>query len=233
MGTNLKIKSLESLGDYLDEDLAWRKKEMLSLKLLVEKDQVNREILLRAGIALLCAHFEGFVKYSSDCYVAYVSNQKIKSSALKNNFLALKMEKAFAACATSPKHSVHTNIIDKYLHYIESNFQLNITKEKGVISTHSNPSSKELKEILATLGIESNLFETKAHYIDDSLLKNRHCVVHGERSNLEMEDFLTTFRIIMKLIEEYQQLIIQSAEDEDYLKGDSSCGIDVSGTNAN
>ena len=62
MASNIKIKTVEKLEEILLKDLAWRKKEMVSLKILVEKDQVNEPILLRAGIALLCAHFEGFIK---------------------------------------------------------------------------------------------------------------------------------------------------------------------------
>lgn len=71
MASNIKIKTVEQLEELLVQDLAWRKKEMISLKILVEKDKVNEPILLRAGIALLCAHFEGFIKRASNCYVGY------------------------------------------------------------------------------------------------------------------------------------------------------------------
>ena len=47
------------------------KKEILSLKLLIDKNDQDRNILLRAGIALLCAHFEGFIKKASNLYVIY------------------------------------------------------------------------------------------------------------------------------------------------------------------
>ena len=76
MASNIKIKTIEKLEELLLQDLAWRKKEMLSLKILVDKDQVNEPILLRAGIALLCAHFEGFIKRASNCYIGYISEQK-------------------------------------------------------------------------------------------------------------------------------------------------------------
>lgn len=64
MANNINVKTIENLEELLTQDIAWRKKEMLSLKILVEHDEVNEPILLRAGIALLCAHFEGFVKKS-------------------------------------------------------------------------------------------------------------------------------------------------------------------------
>jgi len=232
MNHKLNIKSLEDLEDFLNNDLAWRKKEMISLKMMVDKDQVNEAILLRAGIALLCAHFEGFVRYGSNCYVSYVSTQKVACESLKNSFIAMKMVKEFKSCSASEKHSVHAKLLDKYLGYKEKKFQINITDGEGVISTHSNPGSSELKEILAALGIESDLFETKAHYIDESLLKNRHKVVHGEPANLERSDFLSTFSIIMDLIENYRKLIIHSAENKDYLKGAISRGNKLPSTDA-
>ena len=97
MASNIKIKTVEKLEEILLKDLAWRKKEMVSLKILVEKDQVNEPILLRAGIALLCAHFEGFIKRASNCYIGYVAEQKQFYTDLKENFSALKMEKEFAS----------------------------------------------------------------------------------------------------------------------------------------
>ena len=37
MASNIKIKTVEQLEELLVQDLAWRKKEMISLKILVEK----------------------------------------------------------------------------------------------------------------------------------------------------------------------------------------------------
>lgn len=210
------IRTLEKLEEILDKDIAWRKKEMLSLKILVERDAVNEPILLRAGIALLCAHFEGFVKGASDAYIRYVSAQKIKLQDLKANFLSIKMREEFKSCAKSDKDSVHKKLILKHNDLLIKKFK--VSNDEKIVSTHSNPSSTELKEILETIGIDSDIFETKAHYIDSSLLSNRHKVVHGENSNIDKDDFLNTFKIIMKLIDEYKGLIAQTAEDKRYLK---------------
>lgn len=220
MASNIKIKTVEKLEELLMSDLAWRKKEMISLKILVENDEVNEPILLRAGIALLCAHFEGFIKRASNCYIGYVSEQRKPYSELKENFITLKMEKEFKSCAKSDKHSVHKKLLIKHNELTTKQFREKYDEENPFISTHSNPSSTELKEILETIGIESDLFETKATYIDSSLLEKRHNVVHGERSDLDKTDFLTTFDIILKLIEDYKELIIVAAEKKQYLRGE-------------
>ena len=220
MASNIKIKTVEKLEGLLIQDLAWRKKEMLSLKILVEKDEVNEPILLRAGIALLCAHFEGFIKRASNCYIGYVAEQKQLYTDLKENFSALKMEKEFESCAKSDKHSVHKKLLLMHDSLASKKFSEKYNEDKPFISTHSNPSSTELKEILDTIGIESDIFETKATYIDSSLLAKRHHVVHGDRSELDKDDFLTTFDIIIKLIDDYKDLIIESADKKEYLRGE-------------
>ena len=213
MASNIKIKTVEQLEELLVQDLAWRKKEMISLKILVEKDKVNEPILLRAGIALLCAHFEGFIKRASNCYVGYVSQQKKLYSELKENFTALKMEKEFKSCSKSDKHSVHKKLLILHKELLTKRFIEKYDENNPFISTHSNPSSAELEEILETIGIESDIFETKATYIDSSLLEKRHKVVHGERSDLDKEDFLTTFKIIIDLVEEYKTLLVNAADN--------------------
>ena len=220
MASNIKIKTVEKLEELLMQDLAWRKKEMFSLKILVDKDEVNEPILLRAGIALLCAHFEGFIKRASNSYIGYVAEQKKTYGELKENFAALKMEKEFKSCAMSDKHSVHKKLLLMHDDLAPKTFKEKYDENNPFISTHSNPSSKELEEILESIGIESDIFETKATYIDSSLLEKRHHVVHGDRSDLDKEDFLITFDIIIKLIEDYKDLIISAADNKKYLRGE-------------
>ena len=45
-----KIETVEELETKLQEDLAWRKKEMLSIKMMADKGDANESILLRSGI---------------------------------------------------------------------------------------------------------------------------------------------------------------------------------------
>ena len=98
-----KIETVEELETKLQEDLAWRKKEMLSIKMMADKGDANESILLRSGITMLCAHFEGFVKFASNCYVKYVSAQKINTCLLKDNFMAYSLTNAIRQCSNTEK----------------------------------------------------------------------------------------------------------------------------------
>jgi hypothetical protein len=214
----MKIKTIEKLQDKLEEDLAWRKKEILSLKLLIEKDEINKKILLRAGVALLCAHFEGFIKTASNYYVIYISSKKVKCDNVLYSLLAIKLKKDFDNCSKTDNHSVHGLLLEKIEQIKNENFFIKYTDSEPIISTKSNPKSEVLDEILKTIGIKSDIFTTKKQYIDYSLLYNRNKIVHGERFELNYKDFDEVFNVVMDLLDKYKELIIQAAEKEEFLK---------------
>jgi hypothetical protein len=89
----MTIRTFEQLNTALSEELAWRKRELTGLKFLVEKPPRggSQTILLRAAIALLYAHWEGFIKAASNAYLEFVSFQRLKNSQLAKNFLALSV----------------------------------------------------------------------------------------------------------------------------------------------
>lgn len=49
----MNVRTVDDFEDALDREWSWRKQEMIALKLSVQ----GNPMMLRAGIALLCAHF--------------------------------------------------------------------------------------------------------------------------------------------------------------------------------
>ena len=128
--------------------------------------------------------------------------------------MAYSLTNAIKQCSNTEKISVYQKVIDKVRGIYDAPFY----EKRDVISTHSNPSSSELKEIVASIGLETDIFELKANYIDSNLLNNRHKVVHGERYPIDKEDFRITFEVTMELIEQYEGLIVQAAEEKKFMK---------------
>ncbi len=65
----MKLNTAEQLSDRLSHDLAWRKKELSEVKSLVETRSFSdskHKALVRSGICLLYAHWEGFVKLAAN-----------------------------------------------------------------------------------------------------------------------------------------------------------------------
>ena len=210
----MNVGNIVDLEDALDKEWSWRKQEMMFIKLSVQ----GNPIMLRAGIALLCAHFEGFLKNGSMLYIKYVSKQKILYTNLIESFSVFALKGKFKECHDSEKVSVYSKLLKNHLNLLNKTFKVKNDELNQFIKIHSNPSTKIIKEILLTLGIETDIFDTKANYIDCGLLANRHRVVHGERIQIDWEEFVETFDIIISLIEEYKRVLITAAEQKSYLK---------------
>ena len=59
----MKLRSADQLLTLLDNEMAWRLKEMHELRSAVKAAKgTNIDTHIRAGVAMLYAHWEGFVK---------------------------------------------------------------------------------------------------------------------------------------------------------------------------
>jgi len=213
----MKIKKLEKLQDLLDQDMAWRKKELIDIKLLIHSTQ--NPTLCRVGIALLSAHFEGFIKQAANYYVVYVASQNLKIAELHTNFAAIHSGKVFFPCSESDKITVYQKAIDKFLeNYLTKNFQVRYSQDNPVIKTEGNPSSSVVKNIFDSIGLDFSPYETKANYIDADLLSNRHNVVHGNRVYISVDDFDNTYKVIIGIMEQFSAQILSAAIGKSYLK---------------
>lgn len=216
----MKIKKLEKLQDLLDQDLAWRKKELIDIKLLIHS--TKNPVLCRVGIALLSAHFEGFIKQAANYYVVHVASQNIKISDLHTNFAAIHSGKLFDQCAASDKITVYQKAIDDFLsNYAGLNFQVRYSREHPIIKTEGNPSSTVVKNIFDSIGLDFSPYETKTNYIDADLLSNRHSVVHGERVYIAISDFDSTFDTISEIMEQFSDQVMTAAINKSYRKNSS------------
>lgn len=213
----MKIKTIEALQDKIDEDLSWRKKELIDFSLMIHSS--HNESLCRAGIALLSAHFEGFIKSVSNMYLVYVSSQGEKLSNLKNNFTAISCARPFKDCIQSEKISVRTNALNNVMEkHNNEEFRIKYSERNPIISTDSNPSSKVLREIILSIGLDYSEYETKSRYIDTDLLSNRHKIVHGERISIEESDFDNTYENILEIMTQFSRQVLQAATDKEYLR---------------
>lgn len=85
----MKIRTLGQLQDALDSEMSWRLKEIADLKSNVKSTSgLARSTLIRAGTALLYAHWEGFIKAASSAYVlflkAFIPLTHVRHSANQN-----------------------------------------------------------------------------------------------------------------------------------------------------
>jgi hypothetical protein len=61
-------------------------------------------------VALLYAHWEGFIKSASRAYLEFVSLQRLKHRELAPNFLALSAGKLFRLAGQADRHRMHVEV---------------------------------------------------------------------------------------------------------------------------
>lgn len=209
------MKTKDELLQKIDDDLIWRRRELSDFRAIIQTAGLspNREsALLRAGVALLYAHWEGFVKKSGTYYLEFVANQGVKASDLKSNFIAIKLKSRLAEASKSNKPSASEELVDFFRSKLGDRLRL---PYKGVIDTQSNLSSSVLREIVWCLGLDMMPYETKRQLIDSSLVDRRNRIAHGEALDIGVKDYLDLHDEIMSLIDTFRnQLQNAAALDE-------------------
>jgi hypothetical protein len=196
----MNIKSSEHFFDTISEDLVWRKKELTSIRLRVDlsKNKQLQDLEIRAGILLLYAHWEGFTKYSTDCYLNYVKNKKLKYNELSKNLLALSLKSYIHELKTNFQHKLHVNFLNFIENDLDDRAKWNL---ENAIDTKSNLNSEVLENILSVIGIPIIDFELKFKLLDQQLLKNRNSIAHGSYLLIDKKEYFNIHKEILNLIE--------------------------------
>lgn len=212
----MQIRTKENLIDRISDEHVWRIREISELKSLIEEasiSKVRKSVLCRSGIALLYAHWEGFVKKSGTYFLEYVSYQRLQQYELKSNFITLSIKEKIDNAAQSKKYST----FDEIIQYIRENNSSRVRVPfKNVINTQSNLSTNVLKEILWCLGLDYKDFEAKEKLIDLQLVARRNHVAHGEVLEVNDKDFLEMSEEVITLMLLFKNLLENSATLESY-----------------
>ncbi len=182
----MKIRTKENFIDEMDNEIAWRKKELSYLKGNVKSNSPYFKTHLRTGIVLLYAHWEGFVKNACELYLTYVKSLRLRYEELGENLIALSLKVSLTEFEQTNKSTVHCQVVNFLLN--KMNERANVPSE-NVIKTGSNLNSNILREILTTVGLDYSAYELKNNLIDTVLLKNRNSIAHGEYIELDEVDF--------------------------------------------
>jgi len=167
--------SVDSLYENIEEDFAWRRKELhiFSKKIPSERNPYQKAFL-RAGITLLYAHWEGFIRASTCHYLQHVSMQKLSHKDLKSQFVALCLKARLTDLGTN-KLETNAKIIEFLVD--ELNEKANVPYEK-IINTKANLGFEVLKQILFTIGLDFKKYSSKEDAIE-SLRDLRNNIAHG------------------------------------------------------
>ena len=222
----------EQLDDALDDDLAWRKREITEL--LFKAKESDSKVLYKSLILLLYAHWEGYVKKSSKLYVRFVADRKIQLKNLTENFKAVAVKGVINKCMESKDTLTLSNelkFIQKYTEFEEKKFKNKINpddnSDKSIIDTGSNLNAEVYKNIHDVIGISyKSALEIRASYIDNNLLSIRNSIGHGNKYEggerdvlpLNSEEITRLKDVIFTLLDSYRDDLLEYANQDFYLK---------------
>lgn len=205
----MKIRTLNELDDHLAEDHAWRRKELTSIVNFVrESRDKNQPMAIRAGLLLLYAHWEGFVKWAAECYLNFVSMQGLAFGDLGDSFFALCARRNLELFQNTNKSSKRTELIAFLRGDLSGRAHV---PHENVIDTQSNLNSSVLKEIVHTIGLDYTPYVLKEKLIDRDLLKARNQVAHGQYLAVDAPKFEALYDEVKNLLELFHNQVSNAA----------------------
>ncbi|MBN1366178.1 MAG: hypothetical protein JW976_15340 [Syntrophaceae bacterium] len=214
----MNIRTTNDLCSFISADLAWRKKELSTLinySTGTSTNSIDQLVLTRCGVALLYAHWEGFIKIATNAYLAFLKMQRLRNDQIKPNLLTLSMLHSVNFSSESNKYSEYGKITDFYLLNMTSHARFPF---KNGLDTKSNLSSTVLKEFLWCLGLDYSPYETKEKLIDTRLVNRRNHIAHGQYLDIGIEDFKEMRDSIIVILESIKTEIENSAINGSYKK---------------
>lgn len=199
----MKVRTLDELYSKLDDEIRWRKKEMLDYKFVVNKYTKSTQIipLIRGGIALGYAHWEGFVKNSSSIYINYISTKKIPFKNINDNFITLSFLKRLNKGKNIDQCLI---LIDDLLNNLSKPCKIN---DKDVIDTKANLGYYVLEDILKLLGLDCAHFKKLEFFLNKKLVAPRNDIAHGVYREVQIDDYNIVHKQVIPLMEHFKTLI--------------------------
>jgi len=213
----MKTRTEDEVLLLLDDEFAWRRKELTGLWADITSAASNAQAArIRAGTALLYAHWEGFVKVAADAYVSYVARRRLQYRNLGPGFLALALRTRLREFSDTDDPSSHIAFIRFMVDGLETRAQL---PKLGIIKTGANLNSQRLRAIILTLGLDYAPFELKENLIDNKLLHLRNNIAHGRSTVPTQGDYELLYTEISSLLRNFKDQIANAVTLKSYLKG--------------
>lgn len=152
------IRTLGHLQDELDREMSWRRKEVIAFRVASKKNGKEAIYFIRAGVALLYAHWEGFVKSASEHYLNYIQHTGCKYSELKSCFAIFGLKGKLHTLSTSRRALANIEAFEFISTELDQKANLNMST---AIDTESNLTSKVFANIATSLDIDTSAYETR------------------------------------------------------------------------
>jgi hypothetical protein len=196
-----KIHTVTQLQEALDKEMGWRIKEISAFTIATKSEAGSRRVFVRAGVALVYAHWEGFIKSASQAYLNYVDTQGHLYRDLKSCFAVFGLKSKLSSIVGSRQANLNIEAFDFLIKELDKPARMNMS---SAIDTESNLTSTVFANIAASLDIATSRYATKFKLIDESLVRRRNHVAHGDYIDLGAGDFRDLANDVLQLMRDYK-----------------------------
>lgn len=212
----MKIRTPEELFDRISDDLVWRRRELLLYNSELKKGsaEVSRA-LLRGSVALLYAHWEGFIKNACHYYLCYLSACSISFSQLIPELAALALRARISEAILAKKIAMRAELVRDIRDRAQERAKIPNTRD--AVKTESNLSYTVLVEILTSVGCDADRYAMYEDLIDDQLVNSRNKIAHGENANIAWPEWEDLSSQIFWMMDDIATQLVNAAVERSYL----------------
>ncbi|BAN29758.1 MAE_28990/MAE_18760 family HEPN-like nuclease [Mycobacterium avium] len=212
----MKIRTVDDLDNRIRQDLTWRRHEMqLFDQMIGTAGPIAQRSLLRAAVALLYAHWEGFIKSACHYYLCYLAFLKLDTSELTPALAAMSLRKEIRQSLDSQSAKLHVEMVEVFRNSIGRRARLPTTRE--AIATKSNLSYPVLENILISIGLDPSSYEQSRDLINTQLVDSRNRIAHGENDYIRQSEWRELENETLNIMESIANLLVNSAVQKKYL----------------
>jgi hypothetical protein len=210
------MRTLTEFQDAVDRETGWRRQELTTILFEVQSARIAKQpTAIRAAVALLYAHWEGWVKRLAEIYIEFVENQRLKYEELSPAFFALAMQVKLNELSASGASAAHVSFAKFLRADLERRARFGGRRS---VDTKSNLSSSVLSRILIAIGLEDTWERQKgfANLIDRQLLRQRNKIAHGEYLEVGVPEFESLHRNVTKILDDLTGDVLNCAARRSY-----------------
>ncbi|WP_413083594.1 MAE_28990/MAE_18760 family HEPN-like nuclease [Tomitella fengzijianii] len=203
----------------LEEERAWRRSEISALKSHLVQAQNKSEnsplsrSLRRAYVAMIYAHWEGYVKAALGYYVEFLKRRRIPLRNATDGIASAHVNRLVRSIE-SGSESAREDLIGIVR---GRNVRVSRLSIADVIDKSANLRYERLCEAFHCLGLEIDSFSTKRELINRKLCDTRNTIAHGKHLTVASDDVELIDTFVRNSMDNVMTLISNAAINESFL----------------
>ena len=175
----MSVRTVSELSRVVREDLAFRRKEILAhVRLVANVEASGKQPALRGAVAVLYAHWEGFVKFALQQYVSFVRQQGAKHRELTDCFIAMAAKKQIEILVASKRPRLQIDFVTWLT--AEWDKRAHLPKE-SIIDARSNLNVEVFQDLVCQVGLPyRNEYSVAEKPVIQRLVDLRNDLAHGK-----------------------------------------------------